>query len=68
MPKKLLAESQAEQSARFVATAERMIAAGELDPVAASLRVERFLATSARKVPEAKPVATSGPKTGAKDR
>jgi len=43
MPKKAKAESQAEQSARFQAEAERMIAAGELNPDDAQATMDRLI-------------------------
>ena len=43
MPKKKSKETQEEQSARFRAEVERMIAAGELSPTEADERFERLL-------------------------
>lgn len=46
MPKKKTAESQNEQSARFRAEVERLIAAGELSPTAADEAIDRILTGS----------------------
>lgn len=43
MPKKKQPESQEQQSARFRAEVERMIAAGELDPTEADKRFVELL-------------------------
>ncbi len=43
MPKKKLKETQEEQSARFRSEVERMIAAGELDPIEAEKVLNAFL-------------------------
>lgn len=43
MPKKKQAEKPEEQSARFRAEVERMIAAGELSPTAANEMLERLM-------------------------
>ena len=43
MPKKAKAESQKEQSARFRAEVERLIAAGELSATEANERFERLV-------------------------
>lgn len=43
MPKKKRKETQAEQSARFKAEAERMIAAGELNPTDADEALETLM-------------------------
>ncbi len=43
MPKKKQPESQEQQSARFRAEAERMIAAGELNPTEADRRFKLLL-------------------------
>ena len=48
MPKKKVNETHAEQSARFRAEVERMIAAGELNPTEADERFEK-LSQSLRK-------------------
>ena len=50
MPKKKTTESQKEQSARFRAEVERLIAAGELSPTEADERLER-LSESLRREP-----------------
>lgn len=47
MPKKKAKETQDEQSARFRAEVERMIAAGELNPTEADERFERLLERAA---------------------
>lgn len=47
MPKKKNQESQADQSARFRAEVERLVAAGELSPTEADERFERVLKTAA---------------------
>ena len=46
MPKKKASETQAEQSARFRAEVERMIAAGELNPTEADEAFEKLLRPS----------------------
>jgi hypothetical protein len=46
MPKKGTNETQAEQSARFRAEVERMIAAGELNPIEADEAFERLFGKS----------------------
>ena len=46
MPKKKTPESQKDQSARFRAEVERMIAAGELNPTEADERFERLVGAS----------------------
>ena len=43
MPKKKTQETQAEQSARFLAEVERLIAAGELNPTEADERCEALV-------------------------
>ena len=43
MPKKKTTESQKEQSARFRAEVERLIAADELNPIEADERMKRLL-------------------------
>ena len=43
MPKKQNPESQAEQSERFRAEVQRLVKAGELDPVEADERFERLV-------------------------
>jgi hypothetical protein len=48
MPKKKRQESQAEQSARFKADAQRLIDAGELNPTEAAEAVERLIRRSAK--------------------
>ena len=47
MPKKQNQVSQTEQSARFRAEVERLIAAGELSPTEADERFDRVLKTAA---------------------
>ena len=47
MPKKKATETQAEQSARFRAEVERMIAAGELNPTEADEALGRLIADAA---------------------
>jgi len=49
MPKKKAKETQAEQSARFRAEVERMIAAGELNPTEADEAFSRLLGKAASK-------------------
>jgi hypothetical protein len=49
MPKKKRQESQAEQSARFKADAQRLIDAGELNPTEAEEAVERLVRRSPRR-------------------
>ena len=46
MPKKKTTESQQEQSARFRAEVERMIAAGELSPTEAGGALDRLVRRS----------------------
>jgi hypothetical protein len=43
MPKKKMPESQSEQSARFRAEVERLIAAGELNPTEADNMIDRLV-------------------------
>ena len=43
MPKKKLKETQAEQSARFRAEVERLVAAGELSPTEADAALDRIV-------------------------
>ena len=43
MPKKKRTESQAEQSARFLAEVERLIAAGELNPTDAEEALDKLV-------------------------
>ena len=45
MPKKKTTESQKEQSARFRAEVERLIAAGELSPTEAEAVLDRLVRT-----------------------
>jgi hypothetical protein len=49
MPKKLKTESPKEQAARFKNEAERLIAAGELDPTEAEGAIEQILRRQAKK-------------------
>lgn len=49
MPKKTKQETQEEQSERFRAEAERMIAAGELSPTDAEDQLERVLKAQTQK-------------------
>lgn len=51
MPKKKNTESQAEQSARFLAEVERLIAAGELNPIEAEEALDRMVASQRRAGP-----------------
>lgn len=51
MPKKKQPESQEQQSARFRAEAERMIAAGELNPTEADIVVDRMIKSNRFKNP-----------------
>ena len=48
MPKKKHIETQAEQSARFRAEVERLIAAGELSPTDADAALDRLVRERAR--------------------
>lgn len=48
MPKKKKQETQAEQSARFLAEVERLIAAGELDPTEADEALDRLVRRASR--------------------
>ncbi|WP_309753165.1 hypothetical protein [Novosphingobium sp.] len=43
MPKKKATETQEEQSSRFRAEVERMIAAGELNPIEADAALDRMV-------------------------
>jgi hypothetical protein len=52
MPKKKNPESEAEQSARFRAEVERLVAAGELSPTEADAALDRLVRTKARLSPE----------------
>ena len=45
MPKKKRQESQAEQSARFKRDAQKLIDAGELNPIEAEVALDRLVAT-----------------------
>lgn len=56
MPRKKTTETQGEQSARFCAEVERMIAAGEISPTEADEGLERILRREA-----------SSPKDGLKE-
>jgi hypothetical protein len=47
MPKKKSKETQEEQSARFRAEVERMIAAGELNPTEADEMLDRLIGNAA---------------------
>lgn len=48
MPPKLKPESQKDQAARFKREAERLIAAGELDPITAEATVDALVRKSRR--------------------
>ena len=48
MPKKKTQETQAEQSARFLAEVERLIVAGELNPIEAEEALDRLVRNQAR--------------------
>lgn len=48
MPKKKREDTQAEQSARFKAEVERLVAAGELSPTEADAAVDRLVTKSSR--------------------
>lgn len=48
MPKKKQVESQEDQSARFRAEVERMIAAGELNPTEAEKTMDTLIRSSAK--------------------
>ena len=50
MPKKQSQVSQAEQSARFRAEVERLIAAGELSPTEADAALDRLVQKSDRSI------------------
>ena len=52
MPKKKTQETQAEQSARFLAEVERLIAAGELNPIEAEKALDRMVASQRVARPE----------------
>jgi polyhydroxyalkanoate synthesis regulator phasin len=43
MPKKKTTETQEEQSARFLAEVERLVAAGELNPIEAETALDRLV-------------------------
>ena len=55
MPKKMTQETQAEQSARFLAEVERLIAAGELNPIEAEAAVDRLLVGQRKARPQNPP-------------
>lgn len=48
MPKKKKQESQKEQSARFQAEVERLVAAGELNPTEADKALDRLVSDASR--------------------
>lgn len=48
MPKKKRKETQAEQSARFKAEVERLIAAGELDPAKGEVALDQMVTAQRR--------------------
>ena len=48
MPKKKNQETQAEQSARFLAEVERLIAAGELNPTEVEEALDRLVRRAAK--------------------
>ena len=48
MPKKKTQETQTEQSARFLAEVERLIAAGELNPTEAEEALDKLVRASIR--------------------
>ena len=48
MPKKLKHETQEEQSARFLAEAQKLIDAGELSPTDAEKALDRLVRSQAR--------------------
>ena len=48
MPKKKTQETQAEQSARFLAEVERLIAAGELNPIEAEAALDKLVRSGRR--------------------
>jgi polyhydroxyalkanoate synthesis regulator phasin len=50
MPKKAKAETQAEQSARFCAEVERLVAAGELNPTEADRALDHMVRGQNQKV------------------
>ena len=50
MPKKKKQETPAEQSARFKAEVERMIADGELNPTDAEAKMDALMRTAPRKI------------------
>lgn len=52
MPKKKMQESQKEQSARFRAEVERLVAAGELNPIEADARLSSLVARAKDRPPE----------------
>lgn len=49
MPKKKNPESQAQQSARFLAEVERLIAAGELNPTEAEAALDKMVRSQAKR-------------------
>lgn len=51
MPKKKNQETQAEQSARFLAEVEKLIAAGELNPAEAEEALDKLVRSQARVPP-----------------
>jgi len=49
MPKKAKQETQAEQSARFISDAQKLIDAGELNPTEAECALEKLVESQAQK-------------------
>ena len=52
MPKKKTQETQAEQSARFLAEVERLIAAGELNPIEAESALDKLVGAQRKRAPQ----------------
>lgn len=54
MPKKENPETPAQQSARFLAEAQKLVAAGELNPIEAEAALDRLVASQrvARPIPD----------------
>ena len=55
MPKKKRNETPAEQSARFKAEVERLIAAGELSPTEAETALDKLVREAAPPIPRTSP-------------
>jgi len=61
MPKKAKQETQAEQSARFISDAQKLIDAGELNPIEAERALEKLVESQAQKRAEKSRGKTDSP-------